>query len=113
MRKEGEIRRLMADQGQRTQINIHINNHFVTHASEEIQGLEQFMDNNIFQWQVERMVYLRLEEIRCEMEKIALHEGKESRSPGIFKRIVINTGSGLVGLGRRLQYIYTNADNPY
>ena len=75
--------------------------------------MEQLMENNIYHWQVEAMVYLRMREIRREVEKIALYEGKEARRPGILERMMINIWKGLVALGIRVQTIFTELDSQY
>jgi hypothetical protein len=93
---------------------VYLNDQFATHSSEdETHGKEQFMENNIYHWQVEAMVYLRMREIKREMEKIALYQREESHRPPILERIAINIGKGLVALGRRVQTIYTDLDSQY
>ena len=71
------------------------------------------MENNIYYWQVEVILYLRMKEIRREMEKGAPHKDDELQRPGILGKLVLSIGKGLVGLGRRMQSMYTDLDSQY
>ena len=67
--------------------------------------------NNLYQWQNEAMVMLKMNEIKHELDMIRLAKEAPISHPNWFKRTIITARNILGKLGQHIQKGYTSSGN--
>lgn len=69
--------------------------------------------NNLYHWHDERMVGLKMDELRRELVSIRLLHAAGLSNPSLFGQAAIGLANTLVRLGKRLHKNYTNPQQAY